>query len=393
MRRVVLCWIMASLAMMRMAAPVWAAQHRAGPLPGAERHDLVYQALAGKRTGLIVNQSSRVGEQYLVDVLLAEGIEVGALFALEHGVFGTADAGAVLADEMDARRALPIVSLYGDKKAPSKHDMKNLDVLVFDIQDVGVRFYTYLSSLHYVMQSCARYHIPLVVLDRPNPNIAYIDGPILEPSFQSFVGMHPIPVLHGMTLGELARMINGEGWLGKAMHCDLTVIPVAQYTRSTTYEVPVAPSPNLPNAQSIRLYPSLALFEATAISVGRGTDLPFQVLGGAQKAYGNMIFIPHPITGASLHPKLEGKTLYGQDLRQAQIEGLRIEIFIDWYTRAKALEAPFLDRPGWLDKLMGTDRFRKQVQAGKTAEEIRASWQKGLDRFKKRRAPYLLYTD
>ncbi|MDQ7019545.1 MAG: DUF1343 domain-containing protein [Robiginitomaculum sp.] len=379
--------------MMALASPVYAAQHRTGPIPGAERHDLVYQALAGKRVGLIVNQSSRVGDQYLVDILLAEGIEVGTLFALEHGVFGTADAGAALADEMDARRALPIVSLYGDKKAPSAQDMKDVDILVFDIQDVGVRFYTYLSSLHYVMQSCARYHVPLVVLDRPNPNIAFIDGPILEPSFRSFVGMHPIPVLHGMTLGELARMINGEGWLGKAMRCDLTVIPVGHYTRSTSYALPVPPSPNLPNAQSIRLYPSLALFEATTISVGRGTDFPFQVLGGTQKAYGDMTFTPHPIPGASLHPKLEGKTLYGQDLRQVQIEGLRIEIFIDWYTRAKALGAPFLNRPGWLDKLMGTDHFRQQVQAGKTVREIRASWQKGLDDFRRRRAAYLLYAD
>ena len=370
-----------------------AAQGGAGPIPGAERYDLVHKALVGKRAGLIVNQSARVGDRHLVDVLLEDGIPVHTLFAVEHGVFGKADAGATLKDTMDARRALPIVSIYGKKKAPTKRDVENLDVLVFDLQDVGVRFYTYLSSLHYVMQSCARFHIPLVVLDRPNPNIAFIDGPILEPPFQSFVGMHPIPVLHGMTLGELARMINGEGWLGKEMHCDLTVIPVAQYTRSTPYSLPVRPSPNLPNAQAVRLYPSLALFEATTISVGRGTDFPFQVLGGTDKAYGDMTFTPHPVPGASLHPKQEGKLLYGQDLRKTQIKGLNIEIFLDWYGRAKALGVPFLDRPDWLDKLMGTDRFRKQVQAGKSARDIRASWQKGLDEFKRRRAPYLIYSN
>ncbi|PHS28834.1 MAG: hypothetical protein COA85_03120 [Robiginitomaculum sp.] len=387
----ILLWIIAVFATLLMANPASAVQGVAGPIPGAERHDLVIKALAGKRAGLIVNQSSRVGDRHLVDVLLEDGIQVRKLFAVEHGIFGTADAGATLNDTMDARRALPVISIYGKKKAPTKRDVENLDVLVFDLQDVGVRFYTYLSSLHYVMQSCARFHIPLVLLDRPNPNITFVDGPILEPQFQSFVGMHPIPVLHGMTLGELARMINGEGWLGKEMRCDLTVIPVAHYTHSTLYRLPVRPSPNLPNAQSIRLYPSLALFEATTISVGRGTDFPFQVLGGTRKEYGNMTFTPHPVSGAALHPKQEGKVLYGQDLRQAQIAGLKIEIFLDWYGRANALGAPFLDRPDWLDKLMGTDHFRKQVQAGKSAREIRASWQKGLGDFKRRRAPYLLY--
>jgi uncharacterized protein YbbC (DUF1343 family) len=231
------------------------------------------------------------------------------------------------------------------------------------------------------------------VLDRPNPNIAFVDGPVLDPAFQSFVCMHTIPVLHGMTLGELAHMINGEGWLGEGLMCDLTVIPVAYYTRHTRYVLPVKPSPNLPNQSAIRLYPSLALFEATAISVGRGTDFPFQVLGGAHKGYGSFTFTPHPMPGAALHPKLQGQTLYGADLRNASLKGLQIDVFLDWHAKAKALNAPFLTRPNWLDKLMGTDRFRTQVEAGLSAAAIRKSWQKDLETFKARRAPYLLYPD
>ncbi|PHZ84676.1 glycoside hydrolase family 3 N-terminal domain-containing protein [Paremcibacter congregatus] len=368
-------------------------QLEAEAVPGAERLDLVTQALAGKRAGLIVNPSSRVEDRHLIDVLQAEGVAVTKLFAVEHGIRGTADAGAKVDDGRDSQSGLPILSIYGKKKSPSAEDTTDLDVLVFDLQDVGVRFYTYLSSLHYVMDSCARNKIPLVLLDRPNPNGAYIDGPILQPAFQSFVGMHPIPLLHGMTLGELARMINGEGWLPYGATCDLTVIPVQNYTHATDYILPVKPSPNLPNQKAIKLYPSLALFEATTVSVGRGTDFPFQVLGGVRPEYGGFQFTPVPKPGAALDPKLKGQQLFGRDFRSSSVTGLNIEILIAWYHKAKALEEKFLDRPQWLDKLMGTDLFRRQIEAGLSAEEIRLSWKADLDEFKARRTLYLLYPD
>ena len=360
-------------------------------VPGAEQTTLIRKALAGKRTGLIVNQSSRVGDMHLIDALQAEHIDVVKLFAVEHGIRGTQDAGGTVDDSYDKTSQLPIISIYGKKKAPSEHDIQDLDVLVFDLQDVGVRFFTYLSSLHYIMDSCAQNNIPLIVLDRPNPNGSYIDGPILEPAFQSFVGMHTIPLLHGMTLGELAKMINGEGWLTGGLTCDLTVIPVKNYTHADAYVLPIKPSPNLPNQQAVTLYPSLALFEATNISVGRGTDFPFQVLGGTHKEYGNFTFTPKPTPGAALNPKLNGQLLYGTDFRQAKISGLNIDLFISWYAQAKELEQPLLIYPDWLDKLMGTDTFRGQLEAGLSAEEIRASWKQPLDAFKIRRELYLLY--
>jgi uncharacterized protein YbbC (DUF1343 family) len=363
------------------------------PIPGAERTQLVHQALANKRVGLIVNQSSRAGNAHLIDALQADNINAVKLFAVEHGIRGTQDAGAKIDNSRDARSGLPIVSIYGKTKAPARQDLEGIDVLVFDLQDVGVRFFTYLSSLHYILQSCADYGVPLVVLDRPNPNGAYIDGPILDPKFQSFVGMHPVPVLHGMTLGELARMINGEGWLNGEKTCDLSVIPVKDYTHATPYILPIKPSPNLPNQKAIALYPSLALFEATNISVGRGTPFPFQVLGGTHTDYGPFNFTPTSTPGAALNPKLKGQKLYGQDYRDANITGLNIELFLSWYTHAEQLDQPFLTRPHWLDKLTGSAHFREQVEAGVSAEDIRASWQDGLERFKKRRALYLLYPE
>ena len=389
-RRIVL-WLVGAIFLAALGASC--TQETQDIVPGAERNTLVNNALSGKRVGLIVNQSSRAGDVHLIDALQAAHIDVGKLFAVEHGIRGTQDAGAIIDNSHDKPSGLPIISIYGKKKAPSKQDVQGLDVLVFDLQDVGVRFYTYLSSLHYIMDSCAQNNIPLLVLDRPNPNGAYIDGPILEPEFQSFVGMHPIPLLHGMTLSELAQMINGEGWLTDGSSCDLTVIPIKNYTHSAPYVLPIKPSPNLPNQQAIRLYPSLALFEATNISVGRGTEFPFQVLGGAHSKYGDFTFTPVPTPGAALNPKLNGELLYGKDLRQAHISGLNIETFLAWYSRAEDLKQPFLTRPQWLDKLMGTDKFRIQLERGLSAETIRASWQQDLRAFKKRRELYLLYPD
>lgn len=363
------------------------------PIPGSERNDLINQHLTGKRIGLIVNQSSLVGGQHVIDAFLQNGLNVTKLFAVEHGIRGTHDAGATIKNGRDQDTSLPIISIYGKNKAPSKSNLEDLDIMVFDLQDVGVRFFTYLSSLHFIMESCALYDTPLVVLDRPNPNISYIDGPILEPEFRSFVGMHPIPLMHGMTLGELAQMINGEAWLSGGVKCDLTVIPVQNYTRSTSYILPVKPSPNLPNQQAIKLYPSLALFEATNISVGRGTEFPFQVLGGMHREYGNFTFVPKPTLGSALNPKLNGQTLYGEDLRHAQITGFQIELFLKWYDGAQKLNANFLTRADWLDKLMGTSTFRKQIEANFSADDIRASWAEELKTFKKRRASYLLYKE
>ena len=360
---------------------------------GAKQTAQIKTLLSGKRVGLIVNQASRAGDVHLIDMLQSEGIDIQRLFAVEHGVRGSADAGMSIDNSVDRASGLPIISIYGKSKTPQKQDIHDLDMLVFDLQDVGTRFYTYLSSLHYVMESCARHGVPLAVLDRPNPNIAYVDGPLLEPAFQSFVGMHPIPVLHGMTLGELAKMINGQGWLKNGKRCELTIIPVENYTRAMPYNLPIKPSPNLPNSQAIALYPSLALFEATNISVGRGTNFPFQVLGGADEKYGDFTFTPRPITGAALHPKLGGHMLHGKDLRTADVKGLHIEIFIDWHKNANEYGLPFLTRPGWLDKLMGTDNFRRQVQASQSALAIRKSWQKDLDDFKRARAPYLIYPE
>ncbi|MCK5424068.1 MAG: DUF1343 domain-containing protein [Emcibacter sp.] len=360
---------------------------------GAERRDLVKHTLIGKRVGMIVNQSSLVGDIHLIEALQKNGITPVKLFAVEHGIRGIEDAGAVIENSRDSRSGLPIISIYGKKKAPSRHDLTTVDVMVFDLQDVGVRFFTYLSSLHYIMESCARNDTPLVLLDRPNPNGSHVDGPILKPSFQSFVGMHPIPVLHGMTLGELARMVNGEGWLSDGLICNLTVIPLKNYRHSLKYVLPIKPSPNLPNQKAIELYPSLALFEASNISVGRGTDFPFQVLGGTNVGYGDFTFTPVPIPNAARNPKLNGRSLYGKDYRTLPITGLNIEIFLDWYHRAGKLNEVFLNRPAWLDKLMGTDMFRKQLKAGMSADHIRASWRDDLNRFKKRRALYLLYPE
>lgn len=360
---------------------------------GAEQVERWRTMIGTKRVGLIVNPSSRVGKQHLIDVMQANNIDVRTLFAVEHGIRGNKDAGAQINNGMDSITGLPVVSLYGEHKAPNDRDLKNLDVLVFDLQDVGVRFYTYLSSLHYVIKACAKTNTPLIVLDRPNPNGAYIDGPVLEPEFRSFVGMHEIPLLHGMTLGELALMINQEEFTPGEQNCELSVIPLKNYSHDMPYVLPVKPSPNLPNEQSVGLYPSLALFEATDISVGRGTPYPFQVLGGIDKGFGTFSFTPRSTPGAALSPKHMNKTLYGEDLRHASIRGLQIEIFMAWAKKANALGVPFLTRPQWLDKLMGTDKFRLQLEAGYSAQAIRKSWQKDLEAFKRRRAHYLLYPD
>ncbi|WP_295799821.1 DUF1343 domain-containing protein [uncultured Microbulbifer sp.] len=365
---------------------------------GAEQPEVYLPLLEGQQIGLVVNQTSRAGDQHLIDFLRTRDVAVAKIFALEHGVRGNVENGGKVDDGIDGPSGLPIVSLYGGQYAPREESLQDIDWLVFDIQDVGVRFYTYISSLHYLMQACADFDVPLLVLDRPNPNGDYVDGPVLEPAFRSFVGMHPIPLVHGMTVGELAQMINGEGWLKSGARCDLTVIPVSGYHHQQMYSLPVRPSPNLPNDISIRRYPTLGLFEGTTVSIGRGTDFPFQAVGHPADSRGKFTFTPHPVPGASENPKHNGTRLTGDDLRSAGkggMAGIRFSLapLLDWYGRSGESGEDFFVRAGFFDKLAGTDRLRRAILAGESAEQIRASWQPDLEAFRERRKPYLLYPD
>ncbi|GAB3020306.1 exo-beta-N-acetylmuramidase NamZ family protein [Bowmanella dokdonensis] len=361
---------------------------------GAERPQLYLSRLKDKRVGLVVNQTSRAGDQHLVDHLLAEGVEVRRIFAPEHGFRGDHDAGAKVASTVDEKTGLPLYSIYGKTRKPEPEALADLDLILFDIQDVGVRFYTYISSMHYMMEAAAENGLEFMVLDRPNPNGDYVDGPLLEPKFRSFVGMHPIPLVHGMTVGELAQMIVGEGWLETEQPLSLTVIPVANYNREMRYELPVRPSPNLPNYAAVRHYPSLGFFEPTPVSIGRGTDFPFQVIGhdsiyvtGVEPFH----FTPRSIPGAATHPKFEGGQVTGLDLRHIEADGLNLAYLIAWHQQFASQQAAFFTSPDFMDKLAGTDKLRKAIEAGKTEREIRQGWQQDLDAFLQRRQPYLLY--
>lgn len=358
---------------------------------GAANYDAYIPALKGKRVGLVVNQTSEINGQHLVDLLLDRGVKVSKIFAPEHGFRGDHDAGAHVKSTVDAKTGIDVVSIYGSNKKPTPEVLADLDVIIFDIQDVGVRFYTYISSMHYMMEAAAENDKSFIVLDRPNPNIAYVDGPILDPQFRSFVGMHEIPVLHGMTVAELAQMIKGEGWINNADKLNLTVVPVANYERTMSYELPVQPSPNLPNAQSIQLYPSLCFFEATPITIGRGTDFPFQVVGYSPIKLGEFSFTPRAIEGASMNPKFKEIEVFGQDLRDADIHGLDLSLFISAYQKLTANNQEFFERAGFMDKLAGTDKLRLAIEAGQTEQQIKQSWQADLSTFKRKRAPYLLY--
>ena len=358
---------------------------------GAQQYAKYLPQLKNKRVGLVVNQTSIIGQTHLVDALLAKSINITKIFAPEHGFRGDHDAGAHVKNAVDSKTGIPLISIYGKNKKPSQAALADVDVIIFDIQDVGVRFYTYISSMHYMMEAAAEQGIEFLVLDRPNPNIAYVDGPILEPEFKSFVGMHPIPVLHGMTVGELAKMIKGEGWINKAPDLKLTVIPVDHYTRKSAYSLPVKPSPNLPNDQAIALYPSLCFFEATPISIGRGTDFAFQVIGYSPIALGDFNFTPRAIKGAALNPKFKNQTVQGLDLRQANITGLNLTYLINAYTELSKNNISFFERADFMDKLAGTNKLRLAIEAGQSEAQIKQSWQAGLVQFKAQRAPYLLY--
>ncbi|MHA7112166.1 exo-beta-N-acetylmuramidase NamZ family protein [Sunxiuqinia elliptica] len=361
--------------------------------PGAELTEEYLPLLEGKNVGLVINHTSVVKEQHLLDFLLGNDVLVKKIFSPEHGFRGNADAGEQVSDQRDSKTGLPIVSLYGDNKKPKPEQIEDLDVLIFDIQDVGVRFYTYISTMHYVMEACAENNKPVVVFDRPNPNGDYIAGPVLKEDFHSFVGMHAIPIVHGLTVGELARMINGEGWLAEGKQCDLTVIPVANYTHKKGYSLPVKPSPNLPNDRSIRLYPSLCFFEATSASIGRGTYFPFQVIGYPDKRFGDFEFTPESIEGMSKNPKQLGKVCYGVDLRTSSChERFSLSYFLDFYNKFED-KSEFLTRERWFNLLSGTDKVLEAIRAGQTLEMIEASWKPELEAYQAMRKNYLLYPD
>ena len=363
---------------------------------GAERIDVITRLLEGKRVGLVVNQTSIIEKTHthLLDTLLSIGIDVRKVFAPEHGFRGTADAGQEIKDSRDVKTGVPIISIYGKNKKPSAEQLADLDILVFDIQDVGARFYTYISTMHYVMEACAENHKPLVVLDRPNPN-DFVDGPVREESQRSFVGVDPLPILHGLTVGELAWMINEEGWLESTPDtCQLRIVKMENWKHGDPYWLPVKPSPNLPNDQSIRLYPSLCFFEGTNISVGRGTYYPFQVLGAPDKRYGEFSFTPQSLPGFDTNPLHKDKTCYGVDLREYPFEGgLSLRFLLDFYEKADDKQAFFFSRPQWFDLLAGTKELRFQIIRGLSEEEIRASWQPELEQYKAKRKQYLLYPD
>jgi uncharacterized protein YbbC (DUF1343 family) len=362
-------------------------------LVGAGRTDQYIPLIRGKRVAVVTNQTGMIGRTHLVDSLLAIGMDVVKVFAPEHGFRGEADAGEHVADELDKRTGLPVISLYGANKKPRPAQLADVDVVLFDIQDVGVRFFTYISTLHYVMEAAAEQHKKVIVLDRPNPNGFYVDGPVLDSAFASFVGMDPVPLVHGMTMGEYARMINGEGWLKNDVKCDLTVIPCLGYDHSRYYELPIKPSPNLPNMAAVYLYPALGLFEGTVVSVGRGTDLPFQCIGYPGCKLGTYVFTPHAMPGAK-DPPYKDKTCTGMDLSSFGEFYSRLDprLNLDWligmYAASKD-KAHFFT--SFFDTLAGGTTLRKAVIAGESEDDIRRSWQPGLEKFEAMRKPYLLY--
>lgn len=356
---------------------------------GADNYEKYLPLLKDKKVGIVTNQTGILSDKtHVVDFLLEKKITVQTIFAPEHGFRGTADAGEHIVDGKDPKTGLPIISLYGDNKKPKPAQLSGLDVMIFDLQDVGARFYTYISSLHYVMEACAENNIPLIVFDRPNPNGSIVDGPLLEKEFTSFVGMHPIPLLHGMTIGEYAQMVNGEKWLKDGAQCKLTIIPCVDYSRTMSYSLLVKPSPNLPNDQSINLYASLCLFEGTNVSMGRGTEKQFQIYGSPYLAITNFSFTPKPNFGAK-DPLYNGKECFGEDLTAyPKLKQLELKWLIKAYQNTSN-KTKFFN--GFFTKLAGTKKLQQQIESGVSEAQIRQSWQKDLEAFKKMRTKYLIY--
>jgi uncharacterized protein YbbC (DUF1343 family) len=363
-------------------------------LLGAERMGQYLAQLQGKRVALVVNQTSVIGKTHLVDTLLQLGVDIKKVFAPEHGFRGNHSAGAIIKDGKDLKTSLDVVSLYGKNKKPSAEMLADVDVVLFDIQDVGVRFYTYISTMHYVMEACAELGKKVVVLDRPNPNGYYIDGPILKPDYKSFIGMHAIPIVHGLTVGELAQMINGEKWLKNEVICDLRVVSCLNYTHDSLYQLPVRPSPNLPNMNSVYLYPYLGLFEGTNVSIGRGTDFPFQVIG-RPGSVGAFSFTPRSIPGVSDNPKHLGKECVGETIPDFLSDDilsqntLNLTWLIRMYENNRTEDGEYFK--DFFYKLAGNKELRIKIESGMSDADIRKTWQPGLDKYKVKRKKYLLY--
>lgn len=365
---------------------------------GADRLEELFPLLENKRISLVVNQTSLAQNVHLLDTLYNKGVHITQVFAPEHGFRGDADAGEFIKNGKDYRTQVPIISLYGKNKKPQPAQLQQTDIVIFDIQDVGARFYTYISTMFYVMQACAENNKELIILDRPNP-CDYIDGPVLDMKYKSFVGMLPIPVLHGCTIGELAQMINGEGWLGNNLQCPLKVITIEDWKHGQPYSLPVKPSPNLPNDQAIALYPSLCPFEGTSVSVGRGTDFPFQIIGSPTTKNLKFRFMPHSMKGSDKHPLHQDAYCYGLNLSSEKNipKGFSLQYVIQFYNYfqnlTKHAEKEFFTRPHWFDLLMGTNQVRLDILKNKTEEQIRSAWQKKLNQYKEIRKKYLLYED
>ncbi len=380
---------------------------------GANQVDMYLPLLNGKRVGIVANQTSviktikktsglkkkvesgieitYINYTHLVDSLLSLNVNISKVFAPEHGFRGKADAGELIDDSKDTKTGLPIISLHGKNKKPTQEQLKNIDIIIFDIQDVGVRFYTYISTLHYVMEACAEANIPVIILDRPNPNAHYIDGPMMETQHTSFLGLHPVPLVYGMTIGEYAHMINGEQWLENKVKCDITVIPIKHYTHERFYSLPTRPSPNLPNDKSIELYPSLGLFEGTNINAGRGTEFQFQRYGAPflNERVFSFSYTPIENFGAK-YPKHKEKYCFGEDLKN---ETINDEITLKWLIKAynNSTDKSLVFNTDNFTIHAGTKKLQQQIEAGLTEAEIKKTWQKGLNNFKKTRAKYLLY--
>lgn len=361
---------------------------------GANQLNEYLPLLTEKKVGVVTNQTgvllhNNKPVNHLIDTLLSLNVNIKKVFVPEHGFRGTADAGEVIQDGTDSQTLLPIISLYGRNKKPNKAQLSDIDIMVFDLQDVGVRFYTYISTLHYVMESCAENNIRLIVLDRPNPNGFYIDGPVLNPKYKSFVGMHPVPIVYGMTIGEYAQMINGEKWLKNGIQCPLTIIKLQNYQHSTRYKLPVAPSPNLPNEVSVNLYPSLCFFEGTNISVGRGTNQQFQIYGSPYLEKTEFHFVPQTNQGAK-NPLYKGKICYGEDLTQTkELSQIKLSWLIHSFEQSRHVKTPFFNN--LFNKLAGNSELQQQIINQISEQEIKKSWQKDIAKFKQIRKKYILY--
>ena len=359
---------------------------------GANRTELYLDEIKGLNIAIVANLTSTINSSnssiHLIDSLLKLNIKIKKVFSPEHGFRGIADAGEKVDDGFDIKTGLPIISLHGTNKKPTKEQMKGVDVFIFDIQDVGARFYTYISTLHYVMEAVAENNKKLIILDRPNPNGHYIDGPVLENKFKSFVGMHPVPIVHGMTIGEFGIMINSEGWMKNKIKCNLKVIPIENYNRNIIYELPIKPSPNLPNKKSINLYPSLCLFEQTTVSIGRGTNMQFQIIGNPNWDETNFKFKPKSMTGAK-YPKYLDEVCNGIDLRKnSLLNKINLDWIIDAYNKSKNKSIFF--KSGF-NKLAGNEKLQQQIIDGLNQNKIKQSWRNGIEEFKNVRSKYLLY--